>query len=375
MARGSRRQPAAGPLQAVLPLPERPDSEPVPPPAAEESPGRPGPRKLRGLAAQRARAPIRETARTTYRPLFSKSVLNENPNRDLPFYWTINPYRGCEIGCVYCYARYTHEFMDHRDPADFSRKIYVKVDAPAVLREELKKRVLAGRPVTIGTATDPYQPAERRFQVTRRILETLSGQPGLDLSITTKSPLVLRDIGLLKRIHRHAPLKVNVSLITMSPRLSRLLDPGAPLPARRLRTIARLAEAGIDVNLFVMPILPGITDGRGEIEALLASAREAGAVGAYGNVLHLRGADRRSFWPVLRKHFPHLLGLYEDYYGSAPHPPDDYRRRISDLFGRIKKAAGFREGPAKVYEPLPGDQMNLGLSEESPPARQAVLEV
>lgn len=321
-----------------------------------------GPRRLRGYAAQRDGAPIRETASAIYRPLFSKSILNENTNLDLPFRWTINPYRGCEIGCTYCYARFTHELMEHRRVDDFSRKIYVKVDAGVVLREQLRPGMLKGKPVAIGTATDPYQPAESRFEITRKILQVLAGQPDLDLSITTKSPLILRDLDLLTSIAEHRPLRINVSLITTSPRLSRLLDPAAPLPLRRLRAVRRLAQSGLHVNVLVMPVLPGITDGRHEIEALLKAARKAGASGAYANVLHLRGADRRSFWPVLRNHFPHLVKMYEAFYRNGPYAPESYRKLIAERFEGLRKKAGFPDGPPdRVYVPLPGDQMDLGF--------------
>lgn len=345
--------------QVELPLPP-PEEES--PPTANEAGGRKGPRRLKGYAAQRSRPPIRETSRATYRPLFSKTILNENTNLDLPFRWTINPYRGCELACTYCYARFTHELMEHRRPEDFSRKIYVKVDAPVVLRDQLKAGMLKGKPVALGTATDPYQPAERRFEVTRRVLQVLADQPDLDLSITTKSPLILRDLDLLRRIAKHRPLQINISLITTSPRLCRLLEPGAPLPSRRLRVISRLADAGLHVNLLVMPILPEITDGRREMEALLKAARQRGAVGAYENVLHLRGADRRSFWPVLRKHFPHLLRLYDAFYRNSVYAPKNYRDTIADRFKELRHDLGYPESiPEKAYIPLPGDQMEMGL--------------
>jgi DNA repair photolyase len=250
--------------------------------------------------------------------------------------------------------------MEHRRVEDFSRKIYVKVDAPAVLREQLKPGMLRAKPVAIGTATDPYQPAERRFEITRRILHVLADQPDLDLSITTKSPLILRDLDLLKQIARHRPLNINISLITTSPRLSRLLEPGAPSPLRRLRVIRRLARAGLHVNLLVMPILPDITDGLREMEALLKAARDRGAVGAYENVLHLRGADRRSFWPILRKHFPHLLRLYDAFYRNSVYAPKNYRDTITGRFNELKERLGYPKSvPERVYLPLPGDQAEI----------------
>ncbi|MCA9727405.1 MAG: radical SAM protein [Candidatus Eisenbacteria bacterium] len=283
-----------------------------------------------------------------YRPLPCKSLLNENKNPALPFSWTINPYRGCEFACTYCYARATHAYLDH-DPKDFERRIYVKQGAAHVLATSLRPELLYGRPVTIGTATDPYQGAERHFRITRGVLEVLSRYRGLSVSITTKSPLVVRDIDLLRRIREHSHLRVNVSLITLRPGLARILEPRAPVPRRRIETIQRLVEAGIPVALFCMPILPGITDRAEDLRAVLGAARAAGASYAFGNTVHLEKPIRPTFLPMLRRHFPQLYGHYQDLYGGRRYAPARETERIDRIFTLERDRAGF---PAETERTL-----------------------
>jgi DNA repair photolyase len=254
---------------------------------------------------------VDRTPRASFRPLPVASILNENANRELPFYWTINPYRGCEFGCSFCYARYTHEYFDHHDPESFSSKIYVKFQAAQVLAESVRPGTLRGRPVAIGTASDPYQPAEKRFEVTRRLLQVLARCPDLELSITTRSPLIVRDLDLLQQISKRGKLTVHVSLITLNPRVARIVERRAPSPRRRLDTIRALSQAGIETSVFVMPILPGITDSGAETRALLRAAREAGAGAAVGQIVRLWGGSWTSFAAVLDRHFPHLRPMYE----------------------------------------------------------------
>ena len=159
---------------------------------------------------------LRRTGETEFRELGSRTILSRNSNPDLPFYWTINPYRGCEFGCRYCYARYTHEFFD-RSVDEFERLIFVKREAGRVLRDTLRPGQLSGRTVAIGTATDPYQAAEVHFGITREVLETLAQAPDLILEITTKSPLILRDLDLLREISQTRPVRVHISLTTIDP--------------------------------------------------------------------------------------------------------------------------------------------------------------
>src|SRR5579864_7689309 len=180
---------------------------------------------------------IREGHNVEYFTLPTKSLLNRCvSNRTMPFTWTINPYRGCEFGCRYCYARYTHEFMEMRDGMEFEQKIYVKQHAAARLRHELR-RVKPHEAIALGTATDPYQPAERRYEVTRAILEEFARHRGHELGIVTKSNLVVRDRDLLKEIARSNRLSINLTVTTVNADLARILEPRAPRPDLRIEAL------------------------------------------------------------------------------------------------------------------------------------------
>src|ERR1017187_6144552 len=185
-------------------------------------------------------------------PLGTRSLLSRvGSGRNLPFTWAINPYRGCEFACKYCYARYTHEFMELREGVDFERKIFVKQQAAAHLRLELKqKRIKRGEQIAIGTATDPYQPAERRFELTRSILEELARHSGLEIGIVTKSNLVTRDTEILRRVAEHNRIFVNITITTVDTDLARKLEPRAPRPDLRLEAVRQLIFAAGDAGVF-----------------------------------------------------------------------------------------------------------------------------
>src|SRR5487761_33350 len=191
-----------------------------------------------------------------FREMPVRTVLNRCENPRMPFRWTINPYRGCEFGCVYCYARYTHEFLELRDPMDFERRIFVKRMAAEVLAHTLSRTPIGTDAIAIGTATDPYQPAERKYGLTRSMLQVFAQLSGLNLSITTKSALVTRDLDLLLAINRRSRIQVNFSVITLNRRLQRILEPRAPRPGLRLRALNSLARAGIRCNVMMMPMIP-----------------------------------------------------------------------------------------------------------------------
>src|SRR6266567_4071594 len=182
--------------------------------------GHSDPQRLVGIARMAAASPqVRERAEVEYFALESRSALNRESSGRLPFAWTINPYRGCEFGCKYCYARYTHEFMEMRDGMDFEQKIYVKQHAAGLLRNELRK-VKPGEAIALGTATDPYQPAERRYEVTRVILEEFARHQGFELGIVTKSNLIVRDVPVLRQIARHNQLSINMTITTLDVELA-----------------------------------------------------------------------------------------------------------------------------------------------------------
>jgi DNA repair photolyase len=220
---------------------------------------------------------LREGHAVEYFTLPARSLLNRCVSgRGLPFTWTINPYRGCEFACKYCYARYTHEFMEMRNGVDFEQKIYVKQHTAELLRHDLR-RVKPGEPIALGTATDPYQPAERRYEITRGILQEFARHRGFELGIVTKSNLVLRDIDLLREVALHNRLSIHITVTTMNVELARILEPRAPRPDLRIDAVRHLSEAGINVGVSSSPVLPGITDSPADLEAVVRAAAEAGA--------------------------------------------------------------------------------------------------
>src|SRR4051812_43878716 len=258
----------------------------------------------------------------------AKNVLNP-PATTMMGFWSVNPYIGCAFGCAYCYARYAHRWVvdrhatanpEHADMQDardvmvpwlaFERRIFVKTNAADVLRRTLRHgsekhlALLKDETIVIGTATDPFQPAERRFRITRSVLEVLAEHPGLSVSIITKSPLITRDIDLLKRISRHSSLTVHLSLISTDRELARKIEPRAPTPEARLRALGRLADAGIEVGINVMPVLPAITDQPAALDHLIKSVAERGAAYVNACALRLRSSARARYLKPQRARRP-----------------------------------------------------------------------
>jgi DNA repair photolyase len=270
-----------------------------------------------------------------------REILNRSRGSHLPWQWTINPYRGCEFACAYCYARYTHGYLGLDPRREFESRIFVKSGGREALRRQLKRASLRGAAIAIGTVTDPYQPAERRHGVTRSLLEALLDAAGLDLSISTKSPLIQRDLPLLGELDRRHTVTVNISVTTADPELARRLEPQAPDPRARLRTVARLAREGIATRLYCMPILPRITDRTPVLAPLLEAARAAGAFDVVGAPLVLRSAARLRFWPWLREEFPHLVDVYRRLYGRRSHLRKSQREDVLADFRRLRLRLGF----------------------------------
>jgi DNA repair photolyase len=249
-----------------------------------------------------------------YRELICRSLLAPVRSERMPFGYSINPYRGCEFGCVYCYARYTHEFMELEHWEDFERKIFVKRGAPEALRNDLRRLDLRGKWIAIGTATDPYQPAERRHRVTQSLLELFAGREGLQLSITTKSDLIRRDIPLLQQIAVRNTLSVNLTIPTPHVGISRRTEPRACRPDKRMAAMQALSDAGIRVGVFAMPLLPRITDRLEDLDLLMSQARDAGADFLASQLLFLRASSKKRFFPWLEERFPELMPFYQRLY-------------------------------------------------------------
>lgn len=285
---------------------------------------------------------LREGHNVEYFTLPAKSLLNRCvSNRNLPFSWTINPYRGCEFACKYCYARYTHEFMEMRDGLEFEQKIYVKQHTAELLRHDLRK-VKPKEVIALGTATDPYQPAERRYEVTLGILEEFARHRGFELGIVTKSNLILRDVDLLQEVARNNLLSVHITVTTMNVDLARILEPRAPRPDLRMDAVRQLSEAGIDVGVSSSPVLPGITDVPSDLEAIVRAAAEAGARHIFAGPLFLKPCSAAVFLPFLEEHFPHLVENYRARYQDRSFLPDSYGKRIAQLVGRLREKYGIR---------------------------------
>jgi DNA repair photolyase len=326
------------------------------------------------LPARRPLPVLGEQKDIRYFATTPSSVINAPAATGMDF-WSINPYVGCAFGCAYCYARYAHRYAAERlavkttEPDDpgagaeelppwlaFERRIMVKQDVARLVRQALQRRsTLAGLRedgVVIGTATDPYQPAERRYRVTRSVLEVLAEYDGLRVTIITKSPLVTRDIDLLISIARRSRLSVHVSLISVDRELARRLEPRAPTPEARLRGIARLRASGIEVGVNVMPVLPGITDGPEAVDALVRAVKAAGASYVGACALRLQRTARDRYLPFIDAEFPELSARYRNTYARGYQVGARYRDGLRKQFARICARHGVAFG--RYYETAEG---------------------
>jgi DNA repair photolyase len=305
------------------------------------------PQPLTGIARMAAEAQHADDGHLVeFKALEVRSILNKSVSkRRLSLAYSINPYRGCEFGCRYCYARYTHEFMapkapaqptdapaatDLRAPESFERVIFLKQNAAWLLEQELRK-IDPDDEIALGTATDPYQPIERRARITRSLLEVFARKSGFKLGIVTKSRLIERDIDLLVEIARRNTLVVHVTITTPDAELARLLEPRAPRPDLRFQAVKQLREAGIVAGVFGSPVLPGITD---TAEALDGMARRAALVGASffaAHPLFLKPCSRPTYMSFVREHFPALEADYAKRFGAADFAAPEYRRALAKM--------------------------------------------
>lgn len=340
------------------------------------------PPQLTGLARLAAEAErVDDGHLIEFRVMKVRSVLNRSVSkRRLSLAYSINPYRGCEFGCRYCYARYTHEFLapkagsdgmavdrdgavgtvpgadtyvksgpapglavrSLRDPEAFERVIFLKENAAWLLEQELKKIDPADE-VALGTATDPYQPIERRAKITRSLLEVFARRSGYRLGIVTKSKLIERDIDLLAEIGRRNTLVVHVTITTSDAELARRLEPRAPRPDLRFSAVKALRAAGITAGILCSPLLPGITD---TANALDQMARQAAAVGASffaAQPLFLKSCSRPTYLSFVREHFPHLVKEYEERFAARDFATTEYRREMAGMVRKVCMRYGLRE--------------------------------
>jgi len=274
-----------------------------------------------------------------YVEIYAKSVLNRVDG--MPFRWSINPYRGCSHACVFCFARRTHWFLDEDGVDQWSSRIFVKVNAPEVLRRELARPSWKREEVALGTATDPYQAIEGKYRLTRQILEVLRDSR-TPVGIVTRSPMIIRDLDRLTELANRAGVTVCVSIATIDPDLAHEIEPTVAPPAQRLKTVQVLSAAGIRTGVLLAPILPGLTDDPRSLEAVVEAARDHNAHLVGHNVLHLGEVTRESFMRYLRLRHPGLVPRYEEMYGGK-YAPTAYRADIARIVAAHKARVRIAE--------------------------------
>ena len=312
--------------------------------------------------------------KTSVTPEQSRRILTTNDSPDIPFDRSINPYRGCEHGCVYCFARPTHAWLGLSPGLDFETRIFSKPDAPDLLRHELSRRGYTPQVVALGANTDPYQPVEKELGITRRIIEVLSAHEH-PVTIVTKSALVLRDLDLLEPMAAKRLAHVHISLTTLDPELARRMEPRAATPSRRLETMRGLSSAGVPVGVLASPMIPGLNDE--EIERILESAASHGATSAGTILLRLPLELKELFEEWLREHYPlrakHVLALvrdtrggelYQSEFGARMRGSGAYAELLQRRFELTRARLGLASRPAPLDVTrfhVPGNAAQLSL--------------
>jgi DNA repair photolyase len=277
----------------------------------------------------------------------AKRIVNHVPEASrMPFRYTINAYRGCAHACTYCFARPTHEFLGMNAAEEFERRIVVKVNAVEKLRRELRDPRWGGDHIAMGTNTDPYQPAEGRYKLTRGIIEVL-GEARNEFSILTKSPMIVRDLDVLVAAAGRTHVRCNLSIGTVDDDVWRASEPGTPPPRQRLDAVRRLNEAGIPCGVLMAPILPGISDDPDQVEATVEAVLAAGAVSVTPILLHLRPGVREVFMPWLAEYRPDLVPRYRTLYSSSYARAAGVRttQLVQEL---VRKHGGLPVGPSRT---------------------------
>ena len=291
-----------------------------------------------------------EFAGVTFHEVLAKSALNKVPGGGgrLPFGWTVNPYRGCSHACVYCFARASHSYLELDTGHDFDSQIIVKVNVAEVLEREVHRGSWARHPVALGTNTDPYQRAEGRYRLMPGIIDALAGS-GTPFSILTKGTMLRRDLDRIAEAARRVPVELAMSIAVYDDELQASIEPGTPTTTARLATVTAVRERGLDCTVFLMPILPYLTDTEEHLDAAFARAAAAGATGVVHSALHLRPGVKAWFMTWLQREHPELVARYAKLYGGGAYAPAEYRRWLARRVGRIRSAHGLaraRENPA-----------------------------
>ena len=287
-----------------------------------------------------------------------KSLINRVDVPNFPFRWTINPYRGCRHACTYCYARPTHEFLGLDSGREFEQRVFAKVNAPEVLRQELARPKWQGEAIAIGTASDPYEPAESQYRLTRRILEVLLEFQN-PASITTKGVLVRRDVDVLKELSQVADVQVVFSVGSVDDQTWKLTEPGAPRPLARLEAMQYLVENGVTAGVILAPLLPGISDSSESIHAVVSAAASHRAQFLAANVLFLKPGSKEWFMPMLREAYPRLAPAYEKLYRKT-YAPAEYVREVKEVVEEARRT--WRLPAMEPARNLQGSQRRMQLA-------------
>jgi len=331
----------------------------------EDTSALPGMRQLAGFV-RTVQTP--EFAGVTFHEVHSKSALNKVPgNSPMPFSWTINPYRGCTHGCVYCFARGTHSYLEFDTGHDFDTQIVVKTNIGTVLRKEVSAPKWRREHVAMGTNTDPYQRAEGRYRLMPDIISALANN-GTPFSILTKGTVLSRDLRLLEAAGSSVSVGIGVSLALLDPELQATLEPGTPSPKARLEMVRKIRAAGLPCGVFIAPLLPYLTDTEEQIDALVAELAEVGVTGVSGIGLHLRPGAREWFFHWLSINRPDLLPAYERLYSRGANLPKDYRQALS---ARIRAASARHGLGPSAEEEMAGRNGGARRSTEGRSAEQA----
>jgi DNA repair photolyase len=311
-----------------------------------------------------------DAVQTRFYEVRARSILNKVPEASrVPFRWTINPYRGCTHACSYCFARPTHTYLDFNAGADFEREIVVKVNAPELLRTELARASWRGEHVALGTNTDPYQWVEGRYRLMPGIWEAMRDAAN-PCSILTKSPLLLRDLDLMRQINERSEFSAAVSVPTLDERAWRATEPHTPNPKARLEAVAELTRSGIKTGVLVAPLMPGINDAPGQVARILELASEAGAAFVSGIALHLRGEVRGLFFEWLEENRPDLVPRYRQLYRRGAYVPAEERRRIAELVKDPDPFPGERLRGRSVEPEAVGSGPPAGRGRKEPPQQR-----
>jgi len=309
-----------------------------------------------------------EAIETRFYEVRAKSILNRvPPASQMPFRWTINPFRGCTHACNFCFARPTHTYLDFNAGRDFEREIVVKVNAPELLRVELAKPSWTGEHVALGTNTDPYQWVEGRYRLMEGIWEAMR-DVGNPCSILTKSPLLLRDLKLMQQINERTEFSAALSVPTVDEKAWRATEPHTPNPRARLEAVAELTRAGIRTGVLVAPLMPGINDAPEQVAPILELASEAGAAYVTPIALHLRGEVKGLFFDWLRSNRPDLMPLYERLYKRGAYVAGSSSSSGAPSVRPTSSCAGVPRG--RWPKPRNGQDIARRAARGAPPARR-----